>query len=124
MKNMLIALVFGFLLAGCATEAKYNEMLDTWMGSQESELISKWGVPSSVYETDGTKYLTYRYSSTGYVPGTPPSYQTNIIGNTVYTNRVGGTSGMVYQSSCDTTFTVKSGKIVHWSWQGNACRLQ
>lgn len=124
MRRLLMTLLLVFGLVGCATEAKYGQMLDTWLGSSESELISKWGVPSSVYEADGVKYLTYRYSATGYVPGTPATYQTNVIGNTIYTNKIGGTPGMAYQSSCDTTFTVKGGKIVYWSWQGNACRMR
>ena len=117
-----MALVLGLLLAGCATEAKYGEMLDTWMGASESQLVSSWGVPHSVYEADGVKYLTYRNSATGYVPGTAPSYQTNIVGNTIYTNRIGGTPGYVISRWCDTTFTVRDGRIVNWSWKGNGCR--
>ncbi len=122
MRNMLITLGLVFLLTGCATEAKYGEMLDTWMGSSESQLISQWGAPASVYEADGAKYLTYRNSASGYVPGSPASYQSTVIGNTVYTNRIGGTSGFMINRWCDTTFTVKGGVIIHWSWQGNGCR--
>lgn len=122
MKRTLTAVAFGFLLAGCATEGKYGQILDTWMGSTESQLISKWGIPSSVYESGGVKYLTYSNSSSGYVPGTAPSYQSTVIGNTVYTNRIGGTPGFVVNSWCDTTFTTRDGVIVHWSWKGNACK--
>lgn len=122
MKRLLFIVATVLLLAGCATEAKYGELLDTWMGATESQLVSQWGVPNSVYESGGVKYLTYRNSSTGYVPGTAPSYQTNIVGNTIYTNRIGGTPGFVVNRWCDTTFTVRDGRIVHWSWNGNGCR--
>ncbi len=122
MKRTLIALAFGFLLAGCATEAKYGELLDTWMGASESQLISQWGAPASVYESGGAKYLTYRNASSGYVPGTPASYQSTVVGNTVYTNRIGGSPGFMVSRWCDTTFTVRDSLVVHWSWQGNGCR--
>jgi hypothetical protein len=45
-------------LVGCAST--YNEM-DKWMGHKDSEIISLWGAPSSVHETDdGKKILTWK----------------------------------------------------------------
>lgn len=122
MKRVLISLMFCLVVSGCATEAKYGELLDTWMGSSESQLIAQWGVPSSVYESGGVKYLTYRNSASGFVPGTPASYQSTVVGNTVYTNRIGGSPGFMINRWCDTTFTIRDGTIIHWSWKGNGCR--
>jgi|GEM_PF-6052692 hypothetical protein len=45
-------------LAGCAST--YNEM-GQWMGHQDSEVVSLWGVPFSTQETqDGMRILTWK----------------------------------------------------------------
>ena len=112
------------LLGACATAEKYEAVLKTWVGSNESSLISAWGPPDSVYENAGEKYLTYSKSSTGYVPGTAPSYSTRIIGNTAYTTTYGGSPGYAYNQNCKTTFTLLGGIIKSWRYEGNACRSQ
>jgi hypothetical protein len=70
------------LLAGCATTANYEKILQSWVGASELELVRKWGTPQRVYETGGTKFLTYASSRNIYIPGTAPQYQTTYIGNT------------------------------------------
>ena len=121
MKNIILSLSFLALLAGCATTENYEKILGTWVGSSERELIQSWGPPSSVYESGGTKYLTYSESASGYIPGTSPTYQTQIIGNTAYTTSSGGSPGFAYNRSCKTTFTLRSDTIVSWRHEGNAC---
>lgn len=120
MKKLIF--LFALLLSGCATTANYEKILSSWVGSSESSLISSWGPPSSVYESDGIKYLTYRKSSSGYIPGAAPSYQTTFVGNTAYTTPVGGYSGFAYNNNCSTTFTVNNKTITNWRYEGNACR--
>lgn len=34
-----------FILSACATTAKYEKALNSWMGSDESELVSRFGPP-------------------------------------------------------------------------------
>lgn len=111
-------------LASCATTEKYEAMLNTWVGQQESQLVGHWGPPDSVYENSGVKYLTYKKSRSGYIPGTPPTYQTNIIGNTAYTTSTGGSPGFAYTNHCKTTFTISNEIIQKWRWEGNACRAR
>ena len=48
------------MVAGCATRAGYETALSTWVGASEATLLSGWGAPDSFYESEGTKYLTYR----------------------------------------------------------------
>lgn len=117
----IILVLTTLFIASCATQGKYKEILNSWVGSSESSLISSWGIPSSVYETNGLKYLTFRNNSTGYLPGTPGTAQTTIIGNTAYTNYYGGTSGVMLNFNCETTFVVSDGVISNWSYRGNAC---
>ena len=120
MKKVIFLLTL--LLSACVTTANYKKILDSWVGSPESALISSWGPPNSVYESDDTKYLTYSRSDYGYIPGVAPRYQTTYIGNTAYTNSVGGYSGYVYNNNCSTTFTVTNKTITTWRFQGNDCR--
>ncbi len=122
MKALKFFLLSALLVAsGCATQEKYQQILNTWSGQSESSLVSTWGVPSSVYEANGLKYLTYRRGSTGYLPGTPGTAQTTFVGNTAYTSFYGGTSGMVLNFNCETTFIISEGVVAKWTYQGNAC---
>lgn len=109
------------LLQGCATEAGYQQILNSWVGAQEQRLVSQWGPPQGFYENGGVRYLTYDEASSAYVPGTPPTYQTTYIGNTAYSNPVGGSPGYMINRSCRTTFEVRDSTVINWRYQGNNC---
>lgn len=123
MKKILITCLVISTLVGCATTANFEKMLSTWVGASEDSLISRWGPPSRVYQSGSNKYLTFDRSSSGYVPGTSPTYQTTVIGNTAYTQSYGGSAGYAYTQSCSVTFTVVNNQVATWRWEGNACRL-
>lgn len=108
-------------VSACATEAGYRKTLDRWIGSSERDLVSAWGPPQGFYESSGTRFLTYSNRRDVYMPGTPPSYQTNFIGNTAYTTPVGGTSPMLINMACETTFTVEGTRIASYRYRGNNC---
>ena len=109
------------LLSACGTTDKYEAILDSWLGSTESHLVDSWGPPSGVYENGGKRYLTYIQSRSGYIPGTAPTYQTQIYGNTAYTTSYGGSPGFAFTRSCKTTFTISRGTIRNWRHEGNNC---
>ena len=119
---LLVALIICGLLLGCATTAKYEKILDSWIGSTEDRLVRSWGPPDSVYDSPSQRYLTYMDSRQGYVPGTAPTYQSYAIGNTVYTKPVGGSQGYSYSMHCKTTFEIADGRITSWRYEGNSCR--
>ncbi|EEO27782.1 hypothetical protein OFAG_00935 [Oxalobacter formigenes HOxBLS] len=121
--TLLLSLVFSILLAGCATTANYEKILNSWLGNTEELLIQKWGVPDTVYESGNRKYLVYYRQNTVYFPGTPPTYQSwyDSLTQTVTTTQTGGYSGRSFNYYCKTTYTVENGRIIHWQWQGNAC---
>ena len=98
-----------FTLAACATTAGYEEILDSWVGSTEDQLVDSWGPPDGFYEGGGKKYLTYVYSSSGYTPGLPA------------TSSMPATPGYSYSYNCKTTFTVIGNEITNWRYKGNAC---
>lgn len=99
MKKIFTILMLVFI-ASCATEAKYQAILNTWNGSSESHLIDKWGIPDGSYETDGKKYLVYKDNNVASFNGTAISYQ------------------------CKTIFTIEKGIITHWTYEGNNCVAQ
>lgn len=118
-KLYLLPLIF---LLGCATTAGYENKLASFNGVTELQLIRAWGPPQQTYETDGFKFLTYSSSRVVSVPGVAPNYTTTVMGNTAYTQRVGGYGGMSANMSCQTTFELKEGIVVSSKWQVNDCR--
>jgi len=121
MRRLGCVIVAILILASCATTENYEKILASWVGQSEGALIRSWGPPDSSYESSSDKYLTYSKSRSGYIPGTQPSYQTQIIGGTAYTTAYGGSPGYSYNRNCKTTFTVSSGTITSWRYEGNAC---
>lgn len=123
MFRLAVLVVVVSLLGGCATEEGYKKALDTWVGSTEDELVSAWGPPSNVYNSPSKiKFLTYHDSQTVFVPGVAPSYNTTFIGQTAYTNRIGGTPSRTLNYSCSTTFEIRHDRIRSWSFKGNSCK--
>lgn len=58
-KNVfLITKLVILLFIGCTTT---QSVMDSWLGHDESELISSWGAPDSTFELkDGTKIYTWK----------------------------------------------------------------
>ena len=114
MKKLL--LVFILILAGCASQEKYTQMLSNYVGENEEELISRMGPPDSVYQlNEQTKYLTYKREHSYY---NPPSATTHFWGNTAYTDFHGGYEQKLW---CNTTFTLKKGFVYDYRFEGNNC---
>ncbi|HHM5293883.1 TPA: hypothetical protein ACRMRV_006294, partial [Pseudomonas aeruginosa] len=109
------------VLAGCATTAKYENVLNSWVGSSEIDLIRAWGPPQQAYNSGESRFITYTNSSNIYMPGVSPSYTTTYYGNTAYTTSSGGSPAQNIPLSCTTTFELKNGVILSWQWQGNHC---
>lgn len=98
MKKLITILSLVLLIAGCATEEKYQAVLNTWMGSTKSNLVNTWGVPSSSYKVDEHEELiAYNRSVSGF-------------------NQYGS-----YNYYCTTTFTIRDDEVVNWKYSGNSC---
>jgi hypothetical protein len=104
MKYLLILLSLSFL-ESCATTSKYEAVLQTWVGKNESELVSKWGIPTSSYSLDDGKLIMYQNNG-----GSISTY----LGYGMYS-----TDNYV----CKTTFTLDKANIIkNWKWEGNSCK--
>jgi hypothetical protein len=120
--TVFAALAALLVLGGCATTANYEAILATWMGSTEAQLVSAWGPPQNVYQApDGSRILTYNSDRNVVIPGSAPTYTTQRVGNTYYTNAVGGTAPVNIGLNCQTNMTIVRGVITSWSYQGNDC---
>jgi hypothetical protein len=133
MKKLIYLFVMVMLVSGCATTAKYESKLNTWIGASEDSLIASWGVPDKTYEMrDGKKAIEYVDRNTvqtgGYTYTTPKTtYHSGKIGDKSYS----GTSTTYetetepirkYRLSCKTTFIINnSGQIESWHHEGNNC---
>lgn len=104
MLHKLITISLVVFLCGCATRAKYEAILNGWIGASEDELVTKWGAPSQTYTTQkGNKILTY----------VDKTDETVLLPN-----------GLPYEvsRSCKTTFTVNpSGVIERYAIEGSDC---
>jgi hypothetical protein len=109
------------VLSGCATTDGYKQVVNSWVGSPEINLIRSWGPPQQSYQSGDSKFLVYHSARNVYLPGTPPTYSTTVIGNTAYTNSYGGTPAQNLNYRCQTTFEVRNGVIASWSFKGNDC---
>jgi hypothetical protein len=140
--RILILTTILILVAGCATTAGYEAILNTWLGENSDHLVSVWGPPDSEYALrDGGKVLMYAHARTIMLPGfTTYQAQTTYTSGTVSAMGTGGYAQGTYngtsttyvpqttaptpiEMSCTTRFsTDASGRIVNWAWQGNACK--
>ncbi len=91
----------GLLLAGCASVAGYQNLLQSWVGSPEARLLANWGVPTSIVNEGPVKLLTYFKQEGVYVTG-----------------YYGGWARPLF---CTTTFTVNNGVVVNAQFRGNEC---
>ncbi len=122
MRNWFFIAAMPLVLAGCATTANYEAMLNSWMGLPEVELVSGWGPPIQAYEVGGKKFLTYSSQRNVYVPGVAPTLQTTFVGNTAYTSSIGGSPSQNIGLACRTTFEIQYDKVRSWKYEGNDCK--
>ncbi len=133
MKKLIYLFVLVMLVSGCATTAKYEAKLNTWIGASEDSLIASWGVPDKTYNlSDSKKAIEFIHKDIletgGYsymVPQT--TYQSGTIGNKAYsgtaTTYVTQTEPVrKYRLSCKTSFIINSNrKVESWHHEGNNC---
>lgn len=120
----LLTCAAALLLAACATQAKFEAMVASFMGHSEGELVSQWGPPQNAYTlNDGSKVLQYSRSGQAFIPGYQQSH-TTFYGNQAITNTY-GSPGVMINQSCVVNFTVdRTATVILWNAHGNACRAR
>lgn len=129
------------LIAGCATQAKFQEKMNSFVGRSEAVLVGHYGPPLGSYTlTDGSKVLQYTRSGQMVLPGaqTTQAVTTNTTGNVTLNQGLHQSTGnynststtyvpqqapaTVIQLGCTINFTIDAGGTVRaWSANGNHC---
>ena len=142
MKPRNAAIITLFALAGCATTAGYEKILNSWVGSNVDNLVMRWGPPGNSYPlSNGGRVLEYSNQRNiqlgGYTATVPQtsyiSGKINVYGSSglAYGNYSGTTTTYIQQATpvqnismqCATRFTINAqGTITNWGWQGNDCK--
>lgn len=116
----ILSLIF---LAGCATTAKYEAKLNTWIGQTPEHLINTWGYPAGSFDhPNGNRVYVYSASRTvsTTMPGTT---YLNHNGGGRYTATTYGGATINSDYWCKTFFEVgPGGKIDTWKYEGNDCK--
>ena len=96
------------LLSSCATTEKYDEMINSLIGSTEQELIHKWGIPTQVYVSGDIKYLAYHKEEHVITPELNSIRRTTIYGRDVYATSYWepSTTPTIRNYYCTTTFEI------------------
>jgi len=116
-----VFLLTTLLLVGCATTAKYEASLNSWMGHDVNELVNSWGYPVNSFKAPNGNTV-YVYDSSGsYTMPINTNTTHNIIGNSIYSHST-TTGGQTLNFWCRTFFEInESNEIVLWRWEGNNC---
>ena len=122
MKKLLVTVIAVIGLIGCATTENFEKKVSVHVGQTENQLVAAEGIPTSMYENEGIRYLTYSRSESGVIPGQPARANTVMIGGKPYTNMVGGTPAIGYSSSCTVIFKVVNKVVVSYEYKGDSCR--
>ena len=116
MKSFLIPFVTTFFLSSCAsffgpTGPTTQEIVDSWMGVDESTLISQWGIPSRTYQSGDQKFLEYTFGGTSYTTTTNENLRNNPYTCNQY--YCPPPTAITYQNnySCNFRFTI-TGEII------------
>jgi hypothetical protein len=97
MKKLTALILSAGLLAGCITMQDYEGIMSTWIGASEVEVVRAFGVPTSSYDSAGSRFLSFQDER-------------------VYVDMYGGGT-----LRCTTLFELRDGRVVDWSAEGNSC---
>lgn len=143
--RIVVTVLITLIYTGCATHAKYNALLNTWIGRPTDQLILKWGAPTRHYNmSDGTVMLEYFAENCVQNPGytyTVPQTTTH-SGQALALGPNGALQQGLYQGTqttqvpvtvppsincyrCTTRFVQgPDGLLKNWAWEGNGCKAR
>lgn len=98
----LLAALALLALFSCASEQRYKEMTDAWVGKSTKELMKTWGQPHASFQLMGNQVLVYDQLQPG-------------------PNFAGVDPRAIPAERCTTYFEVDKGRVVAVGYKGNAC---
>jgi len=116
MKKVLVLCGVVLLLAGCANSVRYGNLLNTWVGKSEENLVKTWGIPSRSYKmADGQKMVEYNNAQNVFAFNTPENYQSPSLAMRLASGEKKS------RSACKATFLIDKGIITSWKFFGDDC---
>lgn len=94
-------------LMACATTSRYEESLDSLVGTPEAKLIGTFGGPAGTFRSDGHVFLVYLSSWLDAFAPLP--------------NYTGSYPNYTKSKFCTTIFDVKDGVVAARAIEGNDC---
>ncbi len=130
-KSVYVLFLIAFLFS-CASTEKYDTKLNSLIGVNKDELISRMGPPSGVkILPDGNEVISYTVANNVYVPSEFYLYNQGALSNEgdMYApflsdydfSPYGDTFGYDVEYFCQTAFVIKNGVVTSWKWRGNNC---
>lgn len=125
MMRLVYALGLMLALAGCATGPSLESQMAAYIGSSETDLVQKLGVPAKQITVNDVTYLAYdvrhqtQLQPGGYVWGGPywPGW-----GPYPYTIARPMAPQDIQVWSCEVTFVLAEGKVQSFTLRGNDCQ--
>lgn len=117
----LLPLLLIFLLASCASgPSEYVLTMMQYQNATETQLIDALGPPDRVYETGGTKYLTYT-KATQRIYQTGPSFGYDAYGRNIGFGQNFGKDAAIQTWRCDVFFAIRNHRVTKVGYRGNVC---
>jgi hypothetical protein len=108
----------------CATGPSLQARMASYIGTPETTLVQKLGVPDKQIDVNGDKYLAYDEHHVSVTPGFGgfgsfgPWYGGPYFAGPVFDS---GIPPQITEYSCETTFLLRDDKVVSFSLRGNDC---
>lgn len=121
--------LFAFLtLAGCATQAGFDQRMGALVGLQEAQLVRQIGVPDQAYIADGRRFLQYDRLGQAGPAMVQPTFGFG-FGGIGFSRGVGfgtgvGFGGPAYvypPPSCSVTFEMAGDRVGSFTRRGDGC---
>lgn len=122
-KLFAAGLVGALALTSCRSVQSYDDMLHSWLGQSEAQLVATWGAPVDMQTiAPGRQLFTYIKERQVNVPGEAPNY--TALGEDSAYNPYGDSLGETFDYYCKTMFTTQDDIIVGYSWDGDGCLMR
>jgi hypothetical protein len=111
MRSALLALGVLAASASCATTGRFRTVMNTWLNGDVNAFIMSWGAPSQTTDLpNGTRMYTFMMTG-----GT--------VANARYNRYLRTTTATATTYWCQVNVTAdRTGRIIAWQANGNACR--
>lgn len=113
------ALALGLSSCAFPTREAFDTQMAAFVGRSEAELVAALGVPDRTHEAGGLRFLEYERRR---VVGTPAGTAGFGRFGWPYGYGFGYGGTFVDTRECNTTFTLRGGRVERFSRRGNDCR--